>query len=211
MVKQVRAARTRQSLIRAAAEVFAADGYALASLPAISRRAGVSAGALHFHFANKEALATEVESAATDSVEKLAERCRDVAGTSLQSLMRMMSGLLLAVADDPVIRAGFKLSGDPSRKSDAAILAWWHDCVRDLVLQAQRAGELADDVSPDEATTAIVAATVGIEVIAAMDDGWPPAERLAQFWSFILPRLAAFPESALMAMAEETQPQGSIQ
>ncbi|MFD1276975.1 hypothetical protein ACFQ51_49860 [Streptomyces kaempferi] len=40
MVKQVRAARTRQALVRAAAEVFADDGYALASLPAISRGPG---------------------------------------------------------------------------------------------------------------------------------------------------------------------------
>jgi AcrR family transcriptional regulator len=211
MVKQMRAARTRQSLIRAAAEVFAADGYALASLPAISKRAGVSAGALHFHFASKDALATEVESAAADSVEKLAERCRGAAGTSLQSLMRTMSGFLLAVADDPVIRAGFKLSGDPSRKSRAVVLSWWHDYVRDMVLGAQQAGELADGVLPDDATTTIVAATVGLEVIAATDDDWLTAERMAQFWSFILPRLAAFPERALVSVSEETEPRGSIQ
>ncbi|WP_330343092.1 ScbR family autoregulator-binding transcription factor [Streptomyces sp. NBC_00557] len=211
MVKQVRAARTRQSLIRAAAEVFAADGYALASLPAISRRAGVSAGALHFHFASKDALATEVESAAADSVEKLAERCRDAAGTSLQSLMSVMSGLLLAVADDPVVRAGFKLSGDPSRKGRAAMLGWWHDCVRDLVLQAQRAGELADGVSPDDATTTIVAATVGMELVSAADDDWLSADRMAQFWSFIMPRLAAVPERVLVSVSDETRTQGSLQ
>ncbi|MGW1752333.1 ScbR family autoregulator-binding transcription factor [Streptomyces sp. NPDC002092] len=210
MVKQERAARTRRSLIRAAAEVFAADGYAVASLPAISRRAGVSAGALHFHFANKDALATEVESVAADSVERLAERWRGGAGASLQSLMRTMSGLLLAVADDPVIRAGFKLSGDPSRKSDAAMLGWWHDYVRDLVLQAQRSGELADGVSPDGATTTIVAATVGLEVIAT-DDGRLSAERTAQFWSFIMPRLAAFPERALVSVSEEAQPQEPVE
>lgn len=211
MVKQVRAARTRQSLIRAAAEVFAADGYALASLPAISRRAGSAAGALHFHFASKDALATEVESAAADSVEKLAERCRDAAGTSLQSLMSVMSGLLLAVADDPVVRAGFKLSGDPSRKGRAAMLGWWHDCVRDLVLQAQRAGELADGVSPDDATTTIVAATVGMELVSAADDDWLSADRMAQFWSFIMPRLAAVPERVLVSVSDETRTQGSLQ
>ena len=76
MVKQVRAARTREALIRAAAEVFAADGYALASLPEISRRAGVSKGALHFHFASKDALAAEVEDVAAARVVRLAERCR---------------------------------------------------------------------------------------------------------------------------------------
>jgi AcrR family transcriptional regulator len=203
MVKQVRAARTRQSLIHAAAEVFAADGYALASLPVISRRAGVSAGALHFHFASKDALAAEVESAAADSVEKLAERCREGAGASLQLLMRTRSGLLLAVADDPVVRAGFKLSGDPSRKSGATLLVLWHRCVRELVLQAQSAGELADGVSPDGAATAIVAATVGLEVAGEVGEGWLPAEPVEQFWSLILPGLAACPERALDWVSQE--------
>lgn len=197
MVKQVRAARTRRTLIVAAAEVFADEGYALATLPAISKRAGVSAGALHFHFASKDALAREVESAAAESVEKLAESCRSGAGTSLQSLVHATSSMLLAVAGDPVVRAGFKLCGDPSRKNGAEMLHWWRAWVEGLVLQAQGAGELAEGVSADGATTAIVAATLGFEVLGTTDPEWLSAERLAQFWTFILPRLAPSPERAV--------------
>ncbi|MGN5376813.1 TetR family transcriptional regulator [Streptomyces lasalocidi] len=116
MVKQERAARTRQALIVAAAEVFADRGYALATLPAVSKRAGVSAGALHFHFASKEALAREVEGAAADSVEKMAAGCRTSADTLLQSLVNATCRLLAAVSGDPLVRAGFRLSRDPSRK-----------------------------------------------------------------------------------------------
>ena len=61
MVKQERAARTRQALVRAAAQVFAQDGFVLASLTSISKKAGVSNGALHFHFESKQALARAVE------------------------------------------------------------------------------------------------------------------------------------------------------
>src|SRR5262249_2846842 len=113
MAKQERAVRTRQALIRAAAEGFADDGDAMASLSVISQRAGVSAGALHFHFAGKEDLAKEVEAEAVDSVQQLAEGCRRAAGSALQSLVRTAFGLLVAAVDDPVVRAGFKLSGDP--------------------------------------------------------------------------------------------------
>ncbi|MFF2132901.1 TetR family transcriptional regulator [Streptomyces olivochromogenes] len=74
VVRQVRAVRTRRALVRAAAEVFAEDGYALASLPVISRRAGVSTGALHFHFPSKDLLAREVEAVATVSVQRLVVR-----------------------------------------------------------------------------------------------------------------------------------------
>jgi AcrR family transcriptional regulator len=202
MVKQVRAARTRQALIVAAAETFADEGYALATLPAISKRAGVSAGALHFHFASKEDLAREVESVATDSVEKLAERCRYAADTSLQSLVHTMSGLLLAVTRDPVVRAGFKLSGDPSRKNGAEMLHWLQRQVHGLVVEARNAGELVGDVSPDAATTVIVAAVVGLEALGAADRHYLSAERVREFWTFILPRLAVSPDSVLASTAD---------
>lgn len=64
MVRQERAVRTREALIRSAAEVFHHEGFTAASLTLISSRAGVSNGALHFHFASKAVLADAVEHAA---------------------------------------------------------------------------------------------------------------------------------------------------
>jgi AcrR family transcriptional regulator len=192
MVKQERAARTRRSLVIAAAEVFADDGYALSSLPAISRRAGVSTGALHFHFSSKDVLAAEVERMAAESITHLAEDCRSGAGTSLESLEGLCSALLRTLAEDPVVRAGFRLSADPSRKNGAELLHRWHGRVRDLVVEAQAAGELGESVSVDVATTAIVASTVGFEVLGATDSSWLSAGRVVPFWSFLVPQLAAF-------------------
>ncbi|WP_314220680.1 ScbR family autoregulator-binding transcription factor [Streptomyces zaehneri] len=187
MGTQTRAVRTRRSLVRAAAELFAAEGYARASLPVISERAGVTTGALHFHFASKSALAGEVERAAADSVAELAERCRSTTDTPLQSLVHTACSLLLAVVTDPVIRAGFRLSGDPSRKNGTQILQWWRAWVHDLIVQAQQEGELAPDVSVDAATTVIVAATAGFEALGATDRDWLSADRVTQLWTFLLP------------------------
>ncbi|WP_258321008.1 TetR/AcrR family transcriptional regulator [Streptomyces sp. S1D4-14] len=55
--------------------MFAEDGYALASLPVISRRAGVSTGALHF-FISRARIFWRVrwEAAATVSVQRLVVR-----------------------------------------------------------------------------------------------------------------------------------------
>ncbi|MFE4917199.1 TetR family transcriptional regulator [Streptomyces sp. NPDC056652] len=72
MVKQDRVARTRQSLIRAGAEVYAREGFAPASLSVISRRAGVGNGALHFHFASKGALARAVGDEVARTVRRIA-------------------------------------------------------------------------------------------------------------------------------------------
>lgn len=64
MAKQERAVRTREALLRSAAEIFDTDGFVSASLSAICSKAGVSSGALHFHFASKGALAEAIERAA---------------------------------------------------------------------------------------------------------------------------------------------------
>jgi AcrR family transcriptional regulator len=171
MVMQVRAAHTRQALIAAAAEVFADEGYVRASLPLICKRAGVSSGALHFHFASKDALAREVEGAAVDVAEKLVQRCRAAAASALESMVDTTSALVLAMASDPVVRAGFRLSGDPSRKGGAELFQWWRGSVRELVARARDAGELAQDV-----------------------EKWLSVERAERFWALVLPRLAASPE-----------------
>lgn len=191
MVKQARAAVTRQALISAAAEVFGADGYAMATLPAISGRAGVSSGALHFHFPNKDALAVAVESAAAESVRVLTEECTSAVGGRLQSLVDAVCRLMVAVTSDPVVRAGFRLGGDPSRKSEAKLYDWWHGWVQEAIAQAYDEGELADGVSADDAAVVIVAATVGLETLGAVDPYWLSAERVSQLWSFALPRLGA--------------------
>ena len=74
MAKQERAVRTREKLIRSAAEVFDREGYAVASITTISARAGVSNGALHFHFASKAALAEAVAEAAALRLRHLVDR-----------------------------------------------------------------------------------------------------------------------------------------
>ncbi|MER6075381.1 ScbR family autoregulator-binding transcription factor [Streptomyces sp. NPDC001852] len=191
MVKQERAARTRENLIRSAAEVFEREGYAVASLTAISSQAGVSNGALHFHFASKEALAREVEGAAADAVEKMAEGCRSSADTLLQSLVNATCRLLAAVASDPVVRAGFKLGHDPSRKSgEGGLWRWWCAWVQDLVAQAEEAGELAQGISPEDAAAVIIATTAGFEVLSTWDRDWLSGERATRVWAFLLPLLA---------------------
>ncbi|WP_328904737.1 TetR/AcrR family transcriptional regulator (plasmid) [Streptomyces sp. NBC_00441] len=190
MVKQARAAVTRQALISAAAEVFGADGYAMATLPVISGRAGVSSGALHFHFPNKDALASAVEDAAAESALALTEEsARTAKGGRLQALVAAVGRLMDAVTDDPVVRAGFRLGGDPSRKSEAKLHDWWYEWVRNALVQARANGELAEDVSAEDAAVVIVAATLGLETLGAADRYWRSAEWLVQLWSFALPRL----------------------
>ena len=66
VLKQVRAERTRQALIAAAATEFDRHGYAGTPLSAVHRACGMTMGAFTFHFRSKADLATTVCQEAED-------------------------------------------------------------------------------------------------------------------------------------------------
>ena len=55
-----KAERSAAQIVAAATRVLAAKGYARTSLLDIAREAGMSKGALHYHFPSKEALVGKV-------------------------------------------------------------------------------------------------------------------------------------------------------
>ncbi|RST18401.1 TetR/AcrR family transcriptional regulator [Streptomyces sp. WAC05374] len=210
MVKQERAARTRQSLIRAAAEVFAQEGFAPASLATISRRAGVSNGALHFHFENKKALARAVEDEAAARVRRITAGVLEGGGSALQALVDTTHELMNRLAADIVVRAGFELGGDPARGEEPQLRREWQRWIEEALRRAEQEGGLAEGVSPDGAASTILAATVGFEVLGGENGEWLTEERITGFWDLLLPGLAghcallpvtSFPTGGLLASA----------
>ncbi|WP_406134668.1 ScbR family autoregulator-binding transcription factor [Streptomyces sp. NBC_01089] len=189
MVKQERAQRTRTSLIHAAAEVFAQEGYAPASLTTISRRAGVSNGALHFHFANKQSLAQAVEDEAVASVARIIRAARPAGGCVLQALVEATYELMSRLADDIVVRAGFGLGSDRARAGGSGPRRDWERWVGEMLRLAEQEGRLAEGVSGRSATHAVVATTVGLEVLGGEDPEWLSRRRIAGIWELLLPHL----------------------
>ncbi|MFI7406883.1 ScbR family autoregulator-binding transcription factor [Streptomyces sp. NPDC049541] len=192
MVKQERAARTRKALVQAAAEVFAQDGFVLASLTSISKKAGVSNGALHFHFESKQALARAVEDEANAVVRAIAVPAQAGGPDALQRLIDATHDLMGRLDQDVVVRAGFELGSGPPRRDGAADLrGQWQSWVEEVLKDAEREGILAEGVSAAEASITVVAATVGFEQLGADDRTWMSAATLVQFWDLLLPRLAS--------------------
>ncbi|MBD9704183.1 TetR family transcriptional regulator [Streptomyces sp. ID01-12c] len=188
MAKQERAVRTRENLIRSAAEVFDREGYAVASITTISARAGVSNGALHFHFASKAALAEAVAEAAALRLRDLVDQPPACGG--LQNLVDTTHQLARELRDDVVLRAGFELGRDAGRGRRADVRGHWQNRVEYLLTCADRAGELRADVSTQVVATAVVATTAGFEVLARRDGDWLSRRTVARFWELLLPTLA---------------------
>lgn len=191
MAKQERAVRTRETLIKCAAEIFNREGFAVASLTMISKQAGVSNGALHFHFASKSALADAVEDAALARLRAVTDEAPADGWSRLQHIVDVTHGLARGLHGDVVLRAGFELSGDVARPHHVNLRERWQCWVEKEMERADAEGELRPGVTTESAVSAVVAATVGFEALGARDAAWISRRAIAQFWQLLLPSLAS--------------------
>ncbi|MEV8320933.1 helix-turn-helix domain-containing protein [Streptomyces sp. NPDC059900] len=220
MTKQERAVRTRAALIEAAAELFHRDGFEATSLATVTARAKVSNGALYFHFATKADLADAVAASAAERLARIVEADGDgdgdgdtgdgggvrgdgpSQGRELQRLIDVTHAFVRALGGDVVLRAGFDLCGVRERAVVGEDLRdAWREWVQEALVTAGERGELAPGVSARDAAFAVVAGTVGIEVLGAYDEQWLAPDPLTWFWLLLLPGLAAAPGREGLAAA----------
>ncbi|MGW5420849.1 TetR family transcriptional regulator [Streptomyces sp. NPDC003943] len=223
MAKQERAIRTRNALVESAAALFDRDGFEVASLATISARAGVSSGALHFHFPSKAELADAVVAAAG---ERLVRITREREALPLQSLIDASHELVQGLRSDAVLRAGFALAsanggrghghahgqvdghvdghvdvdvpGQSATAEPAADLRrLWCDWVRSVVARAEREGLLAPDVTAEEVAATVVAVAAGHATLGHQDPSWLEPAPLTRFWTFLLPRVVGAARAGL--------------
>jgi AcrR family transcriptional regulator len=190
VIKQERAVRTRRALIESAATVFGRRGYREATLNMISVGAGVSPGALHFHFENKAAVAAAVEAAGARLLRAAAREVYESRTSALQALAdssQALAGLLLS---DVVARAGFQLGREPTYPSSYALPREWHTYVQLLLTEAEEEDTLLPGLNRHSVTTTVVAATLGFEVLGRDDPQWLAPRTVAGFWRVVMPCLA---------------------
>jgi AcrR family transcriptional regulator len=111
-----RSATTRESLLAAAKELFAAGGYAATGREQIAERAGVTRGALYHHFSSKQALFRAV----VESLER--EACAQIAvaamrGNNALDQLRRGCGAFLDSALEPAFQRIVLVDGP-------AVLGW---------------------------------------------------------------------------------------
>ncbi|MCP3820212.1 TetR family transcriptional regulator [Streptomyces sp. A3M-1-3] len=149
MSSQDRAERTRSVLIQAAAIEFDRSGYAGAAIRQITTTAGLTTGALTFHFDSKRDLADAVVAEAQQAVRTVLDACVPKAGAPLDRLTAVVVGLVRALEQDVVMRAAARLG----HEREAALENWsadWRPALDALAGEADRAGDLPADVRPHE-------------------------------------------------------------
>ncbi|MEU5843484.1 ScbR family autoregulator-binding transcription factor [Rhodococcus sp. NPDC047139] len=192
MGRQVRAEVTRESVLQGAAAVFVRDGYADANLGDIIEEAGVTKGALYFHFGSKEELARGVIDAGYLRFVAAAASKMDRRSPALETLIDL-SVLHVDMSDsDPVVRAMFRLLfeiGDYRGTEHRPFEVWQHS-LEELGRRAAEEGDLVDGVDVHAVTLLILEQGMGARIVAnALKTTERLAEQTGALWRMTLPAL----------------------
>jgi len=186
MAQQERAVRTRRAVLEAAAKVFADHGYAAATVADILETAGVTKGALYFHFDSKEELAKGVLEVQTD--QQLPEQ-----EIKLQEMVDLAMTVAHRLVHDPLLRAGARLSADPiGRRHYGSAWPLWVDMLTEILTEAHQRGETLPHVVPREVAELLVSAFNGVQLYAQLETNLSDVEyRTSVLLKHLLPSIAS--------------------
>ncbi|EFL20034.1 predicted protein [Streptomyces sp. C] len=196
-------------MVFAGAELFHRNGYANATLGEIAGAAGVTKGALYFHFASKDELADAVQQRGCGLLHEAVRGLREGGASPLQALIDTTHWLARTLHEDPAIPASFRITKECAGHQPASVdfHGAWLSVVCELLRMARDVGELpldrpavgvsdgAEDAGSAadrwESAEALVAAAVcGIEVLAGTGLSYEELQRkVAALWGLLLPSL----------------------
>lgn len=198
-LQQKRALRTHADILRAAAEVFAERGFSRATLTSIGDRAGVTLGAVYFHFRNKEELARVIVQQQPDRV------VTPYDSTGLQYVVDVTVSWAHQVLEDVFLLAGARLvmeqdlfagSGGNSHQQ------WSHVVAEGLVL-AKRRREVRAATDVEAVARLVVNACTGAQMHAYLESGRADLPwRVMDMWRCLLPAIATPATLARIELSE---------
>ncbi|MFG2986926.1 ScbR family autoregulator-binding transcription factor [Streptomyces sp. NPDC048258] len=187
MARQERAVRTRRAILEAAAAVFDERGYEAATIADILSRAGVTKGALYFHFASKQELAQGVLD------EQFAEGGVPPRESKLQELVDVALVLAHRMKYQPMLSAGARLSLGPDMREifGGGSVPGWIEFTEERLAQAKAQGELLPHVDPAETAWIISACWTGAQIYSqTLTDREDIEYRISGVYQHLYPSIA---------------------
>jgi len=148
------------------------SGYRSADLDAILAAAGVTKGALYYHFDDKEALGHAVvdEVMTRDLHRKWVEPLRH-AKNPIDALVRIVQSESVKREDVqrgcPLLNLSQEMSGldEGFRTRTAKLFKDWHDAVAEALREGQKCGVVRNDINANETATFLIAIYEGYVVL----------------------------------------------
>lgn len=193
MAKEPRAEVTRRAIINSAATSFIHDGYSGASLNEMCSRAGVTKGAMYFHFSTKEDLARALVTVYSDKLLATLGSIPDQSGMGIESLIDWTFAVSRLIATDTNAKAGARMMQEIGRRNGVSdsFMAEIATHVGAHLDQAVASGDVQSEISMELVAQNLVMQLRGLQEEAAGDaqafNGFVQA--LNVWWQLVLAAL----------------------
>ncbi|OKK14672.1 A-factor biosynthesis protein [Streptomyces sp. CB00455] len=184
--RQARAEITRQAILNGAAIAFDGTGFGGTSLSDVVKHAGVTKGALYFHFPSKEVLARTL-------MEEQFQVFRDVPSfetPGLQTVIDLTHRMAHGLRTDVRIRASIRLVIEfgSFTNPDPTPYDSWIDICHGCLTPAQERGDILPAIDVHGLATLLVGSFTGIQVTSHVRTGRDDLRtRIVDLWTLLLP------------------------
>lgn len=161
MPRQVRAERTREALLDAAAAEFAAHGFERARIMDMLDRAGTTKGALYHHFTTKQDMADAILAEDSHRWPELMDRVAATGARGLVGLAELAGAIASTVQEDARALAVLRIV-EEQEGSDRFVFVLWQSAITRNLQQAIADGDLSDEVALVSLATVIADCIYGV-------------------------------------------------
>jgi AcrR family transcriptional regulator len=172
-LKQQRAVQTRERILAAAAKAFAANGYPAVTILDVAQGAGMTKGAVYFHYENKDALALAVTDVFYRRIAQIADFVEELALPPISSVAELLLRTASAFRDETVIQAGARLQLERQLIGVQLPLPYeaYTHLITSWLARGREAGAQQDIPSPETLATVLASAFFGAQHISWVLNG----------------------------------------
>jgi AcrR family transcriptional regulator len=192
VIRQARSEETRRKIISAAVELFSERGYAATGLGDIVELAGMTKGALYYHFDSKEALASAIGIEGSARLTRTFDVISQAAPPALEGIIHGTYLVVDQLQTDQFARVGVRLMrmfagfGETASRSYSA----WLAAMTEDVARARDEGDVRADVDPAAVADTFVGAVVGGSLLSdATSGGADLRDRVTRMFGLVLPAI----------------------
>lgn len=194
MAKQARAQNTRETIVHAAAAVFSKQTYAQATLGDVLREAGVTQGALYFHFDSKQALGQEIIDRQHQVFLEAGAELLSRPLRGLPAMITLSRELAVQITTSALVRAGLRLSTESAEVfAETAKQPYedWIETCDALVRRAMLEGDVPSTHDSARIATFVIATFSGVQSLSQARTQWDDIlDRLEEMWRYLLGGIA---------------------
>ena len=162
---------TRERLVRAALELFTAQGYYVTTTPLIAKKAGVAEGTIYRHFASKQQLLNELYRAAARWGQRLVKEADGLHVGPREKLAELARSLIAGASREPAVARLFLIQrhGDLLDDESRKLARDFSLDLEALVAQAKAEGSVKPGAADIWATVWLSVVTLAIDRVSAKE------------------------------------------